>query len=778
MVMLPDSGGIYRDAKKTDNGYVFTDDNQPVPGYNPNYVAPIPAPAPSTPQQQTTTPTLNGREILYIVPGEQGRADAVVYRNVGGDPSITELVPDPQGHLDAQGNPVPGSKNVSLTPAEQAIITGYVKKQGLPENIDANKLTYQLPKDPVFKPTGNKVRIDNMPQGGDFAATRNYLLTLPTGTQVQIGESSNDNVYVWNGGLVEDDLDYYIGYGGVTGGMADEARRLQQQQQGSSSGPYSNPSKSMPKMKNYVGKMLDQPAYKPTSEDKKMFSNSGDDTVYINGVPLSPALSKLTRFSSDANKYIGEETDKFALGLGPVGSSRNEIGTFLGMGMGIPTGLLQLGVDAAALYEVYKKNPTAAQLQIAKNLNTNIPAFKESMDTHPGATWTMFALGAYSGLKAPLTKSRAFNTATDNVIKENIRSGVADSSGKVVPGSSKYGSRFTGEKPNTKFDTSYVNIESKGSAGGRARASAYDNGKKINNVFESPSGEVYADLVNEQAGGEVIPVKSNTVISNEGIKIEPLGTSTVKTIEVNKNIRYTPSDRPVLRPFKDTDMNWAKAQEGISINIGNNKKSFSFKDNMKDFFDNDKGSAQLLEPLERLRSKSKTVDEMVYNPAIKRTGTLPKTRLTSPSGGLIIGSTGIAGYTSSMISASKSQQGQKQRQIIGPGPAKKVTSTDISITNLIGGTSQKQKPYTGTGGYRPPKTNAGTDTAMALAFGAGVAGFTMSRMATPSRLRSVGGDMGGSYRKLFGSGMNKQKYQTGDVTSLLFGKKKKKAKRR
>jgi hypothetical protein len=126
--------------------------------------------------------------------------------------------------------------------------------------------------------------------------------------------------------------------------------------------------------------------------------------------------------------------------------------------------------------------------------------------------------------------------------------------------------------------------------------------------------------------------------------------------------------------------------------------------------------------------------------------------------------------------------------LLGSGLNNKSSIAPRFDTGIFSGPSYKTYPLPKTGSKTKttPTTFSGspsngkgkTDAAMAGMLGVGAVSVGMMTLTrTPSFGKSVGGGGGGSYNRMVGLKNSKQKYLTGDVTSLIYGKKKKSKRR-
>jgi len=103
------------------------------------------SPDPAPVEQKRNTTTYQGRQIAAVIPGEQGRSDAVIYdippeqRITGQGPVNTISVPDPYGNVDGSGRVVSGPLKVPV-PDEQTR-GDIIRENPLPANIDPYKIS-------------------------------------------------------------------------------------------------------------------------------------------------------------------------------------------------------------------------------------------------------------------------------------------------------------------------------------------------------------------------------------------------------------------------------------------------------------------------------------------------------------------------------------------------------------------------------------------------------------------------------------------------------------
>ncbi len=683
-----------------------------------------------------------------------------------------------------------------------------------------------------------RVRIDDLPQGGDFSATRQRLLALPDGTPVQIGDSSNQDVFSYKGGLVNSRGEYYTGYGGLTNaGAAAEREQL----------PGMVPAGS--------GRIVeDQHAQLPVK------AAGSPDELVLGGRKYSDPLNAMYWYGlgntimgkyDDAAAWVQGQLDKYDV---PSATRQNiEFGigfdwALAGMVAGLPIaagatiGLAEAGAQDVlsgrirrgragdpynGLPEVWASGientlPTVPQTIV---MGASPSSFKETPNYVQGAgelagfasLTAIGTIGLVKGSGGALRASRAYEIAGGNMKATNIvrpGSGIKAVADNVL---SEYGKElpenYLPGKPARQFDPVE---QTPGTSRGRARAAAYDSGEKIGNVFEMPdNAKVYADLVNEQAGGEAIPIDPWGMVGDKGkasidagnVKIEPADMPVRKTIDVNKKIVYTPSDQPVLKPFKDTDMDWMGAQKGIGISIGKSDRVFRLRDRngmngrevMPGIYDysgpqtdigvggkligsylrNDPLSDILAVQKQSTRRRPQLLEQVRREPLTKTSSidTLiaGKTRTTSRAMSKNISlkalSLGIPAITATgMYATSKAKQGAT----ISPWPGEKYSIPGQTSKTLHENMLGQKKGTTGTGGSGSSYTGSGGS--MASFTGLGLAGVSMASMGV-GRMRGIGGDYPG-YPRARKHGRSQEKYFTGDITTILYGKTKRKAKRR
>jgi hypothetical protein len=448
------------------------------------------------------------------------------------------------------------------------------------------------------------------------------------------------------------------------------------------------------------------------------------------------------------------------------------------------TGVARVGETAVT------KGPGAAIGEMSGNLGTNIPAMIQGAKEHPIATGiTLIPVGAgiagaaRGGSAASLGKgaisagSKA-KTSIDAIIdttgKTDFTTGKIDTNTPSAQTPFRNVDYAPGGDLGPTIEQPTTKIAGALNGGKVTDLDAFLNGKTTSNIrsFTDQQGTNFKVINNEKVSSYGLTREETSRLFNNP-RFTSVDESGTKVIDLSKYV----SREEILSALDEN-----APVTGAAISMSGKFTGGQVRGSLwRQLLEDDQGAMPRQELLTRQVPKSNTKVRASFEDAFTKTAGSTKSFLKT-TGKL----TETSRFKYPVMGTGLTAAGLNS--LLGSGMNSKNSIAPRFDTGLFVGPSNKTYPLpkTGSKSKTTPTTFSGspsngkgkTDAAMAGMLGIGAVGVGMMTLSrSPSFGKSVGGGGGGSYNRMLGLKNSKQKYDTGDVTRLIYGKKKKKGRR-
>jgi len=725
--------------------------------------APAPVPATTTPvvKPAPAAPTYN---VYDITPGAPGVSAAVYYTKSTDDPAY--------GTNADQYDRIP--------PELKAVADQYAKTHGIdPLTLSSKTNTVQQTQEPqpIFDTSKitRDMQVTIIPEGGpnQLDITRKKIASLPNWTPVNLGgDSDNTNVFAYDGGLVDK---YGYAYSGYTGYSVPTNRPneedikkvnqyLNNQINGKPNGAVIDPQKDITVVNplSYFGGQQPDPAYYnkiPISLRPSPLAHTVEQPApapYLGIIPawaVGDVIAFPGNVVSGVEGLVGETGSIIATGAneGPVAAVGKAGGDFMQFERDLGKSIID--DPARYLYNIGLGFVAGAGISKLVGAGGGIVT-----NTIKRGSTPVKAYGENIFRASPKTVSQSANIAIEETLP--ITDGMSMLDESVLP-------------------TRGVSISNAPSTSvSRLTPPSFGKGI-INNIlvgYSREAPESYAPKYYYTPTTGIVEVprvsfmdKVFAAYGREAPESYVSPKKSVLTIDLTKeseNLRMQDLKATQKSAYQSSKADMSRTAEINSVSEINGV-SGSIKYTGKTFFADEKGSYG-------------GVRQILVNPETVKLGSGAKNLLTSSIGmGGILAMANINGIT-------------KQRVNIKQSP-KPFTFSEISyktgessalfdMVRVPVTTKSKQTPSTlmGSDGGTPPINNtvqsSGVNLASMIGSGVGL-GALMYGSSKLLSMGSLGGMGGGVGARKFGVGLKRETYKTGDINSLIYGKKKRRAKR-